>query len=107
MKIIVCPHCGMEIDLNAPAHADKSSLYRTMDSSIEHFCPSFRAFHALWRVNINTMADLHAYIQKNGAESLVRIYGIGAQTSKVILSFYEDFMKKHAEYLEGLKASQD
>ena len=101
MKIIVCPHCNKEVEIGGSVHVDKSRLYQSMDTSIEHFCPSVRAFGALWRVNVRTMTDLYNYIQKNGEESLTRIYGIGSHTKKVILNFYEDFMAKHNEYLEG------
>ena len=99
MKIIVCPHCGMEVEIGGPVHVDRSQLYKTMDSSLEHICTSVRAFRGLWRMNINTMADLHDYIQKNGKEGLLRIYGISNVTCKVICDFYDDFMERHAEYM--------
>ena len=89
MKTILCPHCGMEIEKTI-----------SMNMDVGDICESVRVFGTLRQANLHTMEALHDYIQKNSAEGLTLIKGIGNYTAGIINGFYENFMKTLAEKQE-------
>jgi hypothetical protein len=107
MKIIVCPHCGKEVEMGGVIPVDKSRLYTTMETNIGDICTSVRVFRALWGVQINTVAELHEYIECHGKDGLTRIHGVGEQTRKMICALYDSFMEKHSDYLDAQNSAND